>query len=193
LDPGSAVLELGCGCGRIALALLGYLEPRGRYVGQDVDLQMIEWCRRHIRAENFRFEHADLFSKVYNPAGKPVAGYRFPAEEGSTSLIISVSVFSHLLYDDFRHYVGESGRVLSRGGKLHMTLFALDFMKERLGDRWTFAHEMGRCRVESRRYPEAAVAYELATVRELLSEAGLSIADIYNQDLHQQTIIAMKG
>ena len=101
-------------------------------------------------------------------------------------------MFSHLLTDDFRQYARESGRVLADGGALHMTIFGLDFMRERLGDRWTFAHRVGECFVENLRFPEAAVAYEMATVEKLLAEGGLSIAEIYHQDRHQQTIIARK-
>jgi hypothetical protein len=36
------------------------------------------------------------------------------------------------------------------------------------------------------------VAYQLSTLEEMLSANGLSIAEIYNKDLHQQTIIAKK-
>jgi cyclopropane fatty-acyl-phospholipid synthase-like methyltransferase len=140
LKPDSHVLELGCGCGRNAIALARFLAERGSYVGQDVDLQMIKWCQGHLQNQRVQFHHADLFSKVYNPNGQPIADYSFPAENDSITLIISVSVFSHLLDGDFARYVQQSSRVLSRGSHLHMTLFLLDYLIPRLGDRWTFSH-----------------------------------------------------
>ncbi len=192
LQPSSKVLELGCGCGRNAVAISRYLGQPGSYVGQDVDFQMIQWCQNNLQTDRVRFEHADVYSKVYNPRGKPPESYAFPSANGATTLIISVSVFSHLLYPDFARYIRESGRVLSSDGYLHMTLFLLDFLKPRLGDRWTFSHKLDNCYVDSLRYPEAAVAYDLETVTHMLSQSNLSVAEIYNKDLHQQTLIARK-
>lgn len=193
LSTASRVLELGCGCGRNAIAISRFLDQTGSYIGQDVDADMIGWCRRELQNERVRFYHADIFSKVYNPKGRPVGEYSFPAADGSIDLIISISVFSHLLYADFAHYVRESSRVLSKGGCLHMTLFMLDFLKGRLGDRWTFSHRLDNCCVDSLRYPEAAVAYEFETVEKVLSSNNFSIVDVYNKDLHQQTLIARRG
>lgn len=193
LSRDSQVIELGCGCGRNALAFSKYLSEKGGYIGQDVDRDMIAWCRNNLQSSNVLFYDVDVFSKVYNPAGKPISDYRLPAVDGSIDLIFSLSVFSHLLYQDAAHYVRESARVLTKGGRLHMTLFILDFLRERLGDRWTFLHKMENCSVENPKYPEAAVAYDLATMEKLLVENGMKIVEIYNKDIHQQTIIAEKA
>lgn len=193
LNPSSRVLELGCGCGRNAIAISRFLTQKGTYNGQDVDVEMIRWCREHLQTETAHFHHAGVFSKVYNPRGMPVERYSFPVAKASTTLIFSVSVFSHLLYADFYHYVRESGRVLSNGGHLHMTLFLLDYLGNRYKDRWTFSHKVESCYVESVRYPEAAVAYELDTVQKILASNEFTVAEIYNQDGHQQTLIARKN
>src|SRR5258708_6537239 len=116
LRTDSHVLELGCGCGRNALALARFLGGRGSYAGQDVDFEMIRWCQENLQTGAVRFYHADLYSKVYNPRGKPVADYAFPAGDASMTLIISISVFSHLLPPEFLRYVRESSRVLAEGG-----------------------------------------------------------------------------
>ena len=192
LEQNSTVLELGCGCGRNALSLSKFLGESGTYVGQDVDVDMISWCEKNLQSKNFHFYYADIFSKVYNPAGKPVDSYVFPAETNSCSLIFAVSVFSHLLYKDFNHYISQCSRVLKVGGHLHITLFILDFMKNRLNDRWTFSHKLDNCYVENLKFPEAAVAYELNMVENILSSHNLQIAEIYNKDSHQQTIISKK-
>jgi SAM-dependent methyltransferase len=192
LDPGSHVLELGCGCGRNAIAFSNYLIKGGTYKGQDVDLEMISWCQENLQKDDVTFHHVDIFSKVYNPDGKAVKDYRFPANNSSINLIVSISVFSHLLYSDSLHYFRESARVLTDGGHLHMTFFLLDFLKGRLGGRWSFSHKVDHCYVENLKYPEAAVAYELTALEEMLSSTGLTIAEIYNKESHQQTVIAKK-
>jgi SAM-dependent methyltransferase len=189
----SEVLELGCGCGRNAFALKRFLRQEGSYVGQDVDRNMISWCQNHLQERRFVFHHADVFSAVYNPKGRAGTHYRFPLNEDSVTLIISVSVFSHLLYGDFSHYVTESSRVLTPGGCLHMTLFLMDYLKARLGSRWSFRHRLDHCYVENLRYPEAAVAYDLDVVKALLKMHQFSILEVYNLELHQQTLVAKKA
>ena len=190
LDNKSTVLELGCGCGRNAISLLQFLGEKGTYIGQDVDVNMISWCKNNLQSKNFHFNFADVYSKVYNPTGQPVDSYEFPTETNSCSLIFAVSLFSHLLYKDFNYYINQCSRVLKVGGYLHMTLFILDFIKDRLNDRWTFSHKLENCYVENLNYPEAAVAYDLTEIENILSGHNLSIVEIYNKDIHQQTIIA---
>lgn len=192
LNTQSRVLELGCGCARNAIAIAKFLDRTGTYTGQDVDREMITWCQNHLQTDRVTFHHADIFSKVYNPKGNPVANYKYPANDSSTTLIISISVFSHLLYEDALHYIREGARVLAKGGHFHMTLSIMDFLKDRLGDRWTFSHKREKCYIESPRYPEAAVAYDLSTLEEMFSANGLTISEIYNKDIHQQSVIAKK-
>src|SRR5690349_17910849 len=48
LQPGDAVLDVGCGSGQIALPLTGYLNPDGRYAGFDVAREAIAWCTKNI-------------------------------------------------------------------------------------------------------------------------------------------------
>jgi len=73
-----------------------------------------------------------------------------------------------------------------------MTLFLTDSAKSRSDGRWTFSHRLENCHVENLRYPEAAVAYELDVVKQVLSKHQLFLTEIYNQDLHQQTLIAQR-
>ena len=193
LDQNSTVLELGCGCGRNAISLLQFLGEKGNYIGQDVDVDMISWCKNNLQSKNFHFNFADVYSKVYNPTGRSVDSYEFPAETNSCSLIFAVSLFSHLLYKDFNYYINQCSRVLKVGGYLHMTLFILDFIKDRINDRWTFSHKLENCYVENLNFPEAAVAYDLSEIENILSGYNLSIVEIYNKAIHQQTIIAKKN
>jgi len=81
LQPSDAVLEIGCGPGRMSLPLTSYLSTEGRYVGVDVVVKAVAWCRRNIsrRHPNFTFHHGDVFNQRYNPRGRIQAhDYTFP-------------------------------------------------------------------------------------------------------------------
>jgi hypothetical protein len=49
LSPSARVLEVGCGCGRLARAFGGYLSSEGSYEGFDVAHALIEWCKQHLQ------------------------------------------------------------------------------------------------------------------------------------------------
>jgi SAM-dependent methyltransferase len=58
------VLEVGCGCGRLALALAERLGPPGRYEGFDVAQPLVGWCRVDLEPvlPNFRFRFVDVLA-----------------------------------------------------------------------------------------------------------------------------------
>jgi ubiquinone/menaquinone biosynthesis C-methylase UbiE len=51
LSANARVLEVGCGCARLARAFAGYLRPEGRYDGFDVAQVLIEWCRQQLEPQ----------------------------------------------------------------------------------------------------------------------------------------------
>lgn len=112
------VLDLGCGCGKLARFL--YLNPRLRYIGIDIFAPSITWCSRafaDLAGDRFSFEHFDGYSTVWNPKGKLSASeYSFPIEDGGVNFVVAASLFTHLLEDDCKHYLNEIGRVLRPGG-----------------------------------------------------------------------------
>jgi SAM-dependent methyltransferase len=111
------VLDLGCGCGKLARYL--HLNPRLRYVGVDLFEPAIAWCRRAFAgsADRFRFEHFDGYSATYNPTGRINASeYRLPVDDGAVDLVACGSLFTHLLEPDARHYLAELRRVLRPTG-----------------------------------------------------------------------------
>ncbi|TMK69277.1 MAG: class I SAM-dependent methyltransferase [Actinobacteria bacterium] len=59
LQPHHRVLDLGCGVGRFAVALAGYLDERGSYVGIDIHKRSIRICQEYIgqKLDNFKFIH----------------------------------------------------------------------------------------------------------------------------------------
>lgn len=128
LQPTSAVLEVGSGVGRKAIALIPYL-TRGSYHGLEIKREAVEWCRTAIstRHPNFQFDFADIYNGHYRPDGsiRPI-DFVFPYDDGSFDIVFVLSVFTHMLPDDVEHYLAESRRVLVPGGRLFMTGFLLN-------------------------------------------------------------------
>lgn len=183
LPANGRLLDVGCGCGKIARPLVGYLGAQGGYDGIDITHAAIDWCRDAYRGHpNFRFHLADLQSSRYNAGGATRASeYRFPFEANSFDVVFLGSVFTHLLPADTAHYLREIGRVLKPGGRCLSTFFVLDTqaLANVEAGRTTpaFPHRWGNegCRVELLDVPEAAIAYDEAAVRRMVTEAGLVV------------------
>jgi SAM-dependent methyltransferase len=153
-----------------------------QYTGMDIDLKAVRWCQRHItsRNPNFRFYHADLWSKSYNPNGQLAArNYRFPHEDHAFDLIILTSIFTHLLEEDLRHYLEELSRLLDSEGTVYASFFTYRSRQEAIEG--TGRHPVkfpcyhGRFAVASDEYPEKAVAYDESFLMEMLRAAGFEL------------------
>lgn len=182
LQPDHNVLDVGCGVGRVAVALTSFLSPEGEYWGLDVTKRGIQWCRKEIttRYPNFHFEWCDVYNKVYNPTGKRSAQtYTFPFADGTFDFVFLTSVFTHMLPPDFERYLSESSRVVKPGGKCLATFFLLNDESRKLiaagSSKEQFAHEIDGCRVADKNVPEAAVAYDERGVRQLYEKFGFQI------------------
>ena len=113
-------VDLGCGVGRAAVALIPELTT-GSYEGFDVVPGFIRWCRREItsRHPQFRFRVADVGNRQYNRGGGgPATRFTFPYPDDSFDLALAASVFTHMEPDGIRRYLAESRRVLRPGGAL---------------------------------------------------------------------------
>jgi SAM-dependent methyltransferase len=182
---GVRILDVGCGCGRIASALAKdrRLQELGvRYMGMDVDRASVEWCQRHITPANdrFSFYQADCLNPTYNPRGAVTAdAYVFPHPDASFDLILLTSVMTHLLERDMLHYLSEASRMLAPGGVayasffLHESFAAAGEGAARHGIR--FPARIGNSAVNREDHPTNAVAYEEPFVRGALQELGLEI------------------
>lgn len=80
LRPTDRVLDIGSGCGRLAVPLTQYLTAEGSYDGLEIVLPMVEWCRENIstRFPRFRFHHASLKNTHYSESGDDAENYTFP-------------------------------------------------------------------------------------------------------------------
>lgn len=179
LQPTSRMLDIGCGCGLIALQLEGWFTDGG-YWGVDIHQPSIEWAQKEIAASRpeFRFQHIDVRSEAYNRHGsEPGSGYRFPFDDSSFDVVLLKSVFTHMRPPDVDNYVGEVARLLAPGGRCLMTFFLLNDEQRRLADRnrLSFVHGDETWRYVHKESPETAVAYDERFVLELFDRYGLCL------------------
>lgn len=181
LQPDEHVLDVGCGIGRMARPLAGYLSGAGSYDGFDVNRDGIGWCRRrYAKHPNFRFQVADLYNRRYNPRGAYAAKeYRFPYDDARFDLVIQTSVLTHLLEEEADHYLAETARVLRVGGRALLTFFLLDDDSRaavKAGDATlAFLDPDAHVAVISDEVPEDAVAYDAGWLAERLAAHGLTL------------------
>jgi SAM-dependent methyltransferase len=104
VDELDALLDWGCGCGRV-LRYWSDLE-RTRVFGCDIDPRMIDWCAQNLP-----------FAEVTVTELKPP----LPYPDSTFDLVYAFSVFTHLSADLQHAWMAECLRVLRPGGYLLMS------------------------------------------------------------------------
>lgn len=136
----SDVVELGCGCGRLARPLR---DPpwapwfAGTYVGVDIDKEMIKYCRTNFPPDRFAFILSPHKSKTYSRDNSSVGSlteFNLAIPRNSKDFVYSLSLYSHLLETEALDYLRESYQILRPGGTMFMTFFCLEHVE--LGRRW---------------------------------------------------------
>ncbi len=198
LKPDESILDVGCGCGRVALPLTRYMEPQGRYEGLEIVPAFVNWCQQHIssRYPNFHFVHADIFSGAYNPKGTfKAAEYKFPYRDDSFDVVFLSSVFTHMLPKDVENYLSQVTRVIKKNGRCWVSYFLLDADGTRRAGSLTTVRFMdtGEYYTTDRDVPEKAVGYKENTIRKLYEKNKLEIMPpIHYNPNGQDIIIARK-
>jgi SAM-dependent methyltransferase len=187
LTANDRVLDVGCGCGRLALPLTAHLTgASASYEGFDVIPELVEWCRSTIspRHPNFRFHRADVANSFYQArAASRAASYRFPYADATFDVTVLTSVFTHMMREDMMNYLGEVARTLKPGGTAVMSFFLHNDESRAMRDltgrefRWR-RYGLRGIRVLDRRHPEGGVSYPEQTVRAALREKGLELQQI---------------
>ncbi len=184
LKPDDRMLEVGCGMGRLAAALTKYLNETGRYEGLDITTVGIGWCQRQItpRYPNFRFHLVDVFNRGYNPRGKiKQSEYEFPYSNESFDLVFSYSVFTHMILEDFTHYLSEISRVLKTDGICINSFLLLNAESLRLiktgQSPFNLKYPLGLSRFAGKDLPQSTIAHDEADVRSAYWSSGLQIAE----------------
>jgi len=199
-----SVLDVGCGQGRMARPLVGFLSGNGSYDGFDIVKPGIEWCQDHYKdVPNFTFRHANIINARYNAGGDVAAkDYVFPYPDNSFDRVFLTSVFTHMFKEDVANYLSEIQRVLKPGGRSVITWF---IMREAAFDAnapdLDFAHvydEVTWTTLKSN--PEAALAFDKTFILKLYESCGLANPTIHEGHWatkggrsYQDMIIADKG
>ena len=181
LTPGDRGLDIGCGNGRVAEQLCPFLRDGGAYVGFDISKAGIQACRRRFAGQaHMRFEHLDVWNGEYNETGKVAElDTVFPTADETIDLAFATSVFTHMRMGAIRRYLAESARVLSPGGRLAFTAFALTPERQR-SEVFDFQPFDETSLIIDARYPERAIGHWRSALEAAVAEAGLKIDGSWN-------------
>lgn len=100
----SAVLDFGCGCGRVIRHMPGRTDAK--LYGSDYNPRLVAWCQAHLPFGTFQ-------TNQFHP---PLS-----FEADTFDLFYARSVFTHLAEDLQRAWIQELARVLQPGGALCFT------------------------------------------------------------------------
>lgn len=111
-DRPLAVLDFGCGCGRLARWIAPRVEAAGgRFTGSDLNPALVRWCAANLPGRYLR-----------NGLAPPLR-----IEAASQDAIYAFSVVTHLTLPTTRAWLGELARVLRPGGLAMISFHDEDF------------------------------------------------------------------
>lgn len=174
LEDMAAILDFGCGCGRVTRRLAGV---PGEVRGSDFDGAAVDWCRDNLRFATF----------TQNGLEPPL-----PFPDCDVELVYAFSVLTHLPVPTQHAWMGELTRIVRPGGFLLVSTHGERYL-ERLND--TEREAFGRGEVVVRFdevagtnlcttfHPPAYVREQLAAGLELVGELPEGAKGNPHQDL----------
>lgn len=161
LADARALLDLGCGCGRLAR----WAPAPERLTGFDINPRLVRWCAANLPG---RFGTVRL--------GRPLS-----AGEGAFDLLYACSVITHLRRDTARAWLAEIARVLEPGGRALVT-----FHDERHPNaepvQGQLAAEGWAVRFDSLEGSNHLASFVTASVLTELARPGLELIDVRPSD-----------
>lgn len=121
LGPESRVLDIGCGTGMLARALVDHLRAPGMYYGTDIIPAAIEFCRKTYAHPGFHFLVNEMTS--------------VPIQDQTFDVIVLSSVFTHVFPDEMAALLRELKRLLAPAGFVLADAFTSDTVADYEGDR----------------------------------------------------------
>ena len=156
LDERRAILDFGCGCGRVIRHFHALTGPSLH--GTDYDPQLVAWCQGNLPFAKFGVN--DL---------RPPLAYA----DGTFDFVYSLSVFTHLDEPLQRSWLCELSRVLSPDGYLMLTTQGEPYADHHLAPHEREAFRRGRMIVQENGKPGERwynVYHPIQGVRELVAE-----------------------
>ena len=189
-----SVFDFGCGCGRVARQLIQQRPRPERYVGIDLHLGMVSWCRENLLhfAPGFEFHHHDVYNHRFNPGPSKPRMLPFPAADDFATLVNAFSVFTHLTQEQAPYYLAEVARVLAPTGVFHSTWFLFD--KREFPALQDGVNALYISHID----PSAAVFFDRNWIKRRARDAGLVITRAFPPEIrgYQWTLVmepARKG
>ncbi len=168
VTPGSVVLELGPGSGRLTRHLI---KKAKRVELIDSSSFVIEWMDRYLAGKgDFRATY------IPNPASPHL-------KDGSIDLVVAHGVFEHLDFDETYYFLEEFARVLKQGGKVS---FNYDNIASSGGKDWWLSHKRGPGVRSIFRFYTPEFMIRLAEI------AGLSVEKNYISDDRLAHLVLVK-
>ena len=178
----SRVIDIGSGCGRLAMPF-SQLIKEGAYYGTDVFEDGINWCTQNITPRNSKFkfflqkvENNYYFGGDIKPSSTISLNF---ADTASIDFVFAISVFTHLVEADAEKYFHEIARCLKPDGMAYLTAFIIDrtfpdFVK-RTGLH-TQVTEVSSGHYQAYSGQDFFAGYDFKRWRALLEDAGLEIS-----------------
>jgi SAM-dependent methyltransferase len=180
----AAILDIGCGCGRMAMAFGRYLNPGATYLGFDAWKEGVAWCNENVKPQypNFEFKVVEADNNYYveTDTGQQNQFDLSFIPQGAFDTIHAISVFTHLKENDARQYLKMVHDSLKPEGKAYLTFFIMDETARNY-----VATTSGYSTVKEQ-YPGVWHAYEKhgfftglspEKAKELIAEANLKIVE----------------
>jgi SAM-dependent methyltransferase len=156
----ATLIDVGCGCGRLAIPLSK--THQGTYLGTDVVPDLVEFARETCRRRDWRFEVVDSL--------------RIPAPDQSADMVCFFSVLTHLLHEQSYLYLEEAKRVLKPNGRI-----VFSFLEFRMPFHWSvFASTVDNAR--GRNEHPLNVFIERDAIHAWAGHLGLAVIDVRDGD-----------
>jgi 2-polyprenyl-3-methyl-5-hydroxy-6-metoxy-1,4-benzoquinol methylase len=163
------VLDIGCGV-RFTQAIINRQLPIKSYTGVDVDEPLISYLQTHVTDNRFTFHRWHIYNELYNPHGQQLTKQtRLPVlHQKKFDVIWLYSVVTHNYPADIECLFALLRRYISKNGRLLFSAL-IDTTTQ------TFENKVPA-------HPLAAVYYNEAFLRQIISRAGWSV-----QSRHDKT------